>query len=118
LYLASYGPVEKSALIDYMMESGEYGSRANCVRVVNRLLEQMTEEGCVKADEDGSLSLQRRFMVGEYPGPWLALGLGASITFFGLGYMENDNLLILCALSFLIYSAAVVLHNLTRLSPF
>lgn len=79
----------------------------------------MIEEDIVKVDEEGAVQLQRgRLTVGEYPGIWIALGPGASLVFLGLGYVENDSLLILCSLSFLLYTVAVVLHILTRLSPF
>ncbi|MBS7622817.1 hypothetical protein KEJ39_03975 [Candidatus Bathyarchaeota archaeon] len=86
---------------------------------MNRLLAKMIKEGYVKMGEDGAVSLKRgRLTVGEYPGSWIALGPGASLVFLGLGYVENDSLLILCSLSFLLYTVAVVLHSLTRLSPF
>ena len=120
LYLSSCGAAKKSDIIEFMMRTGQYDSRASCVRAVNRYLEEMMEKKSIEMDEDGNISLQKKteLIVGKYPGSWIVLGLGASIIFMGLGYMENDMLLIICASAFLIYSAAVVLDIFLRLSPY
>lgn len=120
MYISSLGPHKKSALVDYMMKSGQYNNRASCIRVVNRLLEKMIKERSVSVDDKGNFSINResRLMIGKYPSYWITLGLGASIIFIGLGVIDNNIPLIACGISFLIYSLAVVLSYLIRLSPY
>lgn len=84
------------------------------------LSSKMMDQRIVKLDYDGNIDLEqkRKMIIGEFPGSWIALGLGTAIIFIGLGYIENDIPLVACAVVFLVYSAAVVLHTLLRLSPY